>query len=84
MHVAATDLALFVSDHRNNRVRAVDLRAGTIRTFAGTGSNAYNGAGRSAGATALDRPTAIVTSTRGFIFIADTGHSIVWRAVIQF
>ena len=36
---------LYIADQSNNRVRAVDLATGVIRTVAGTGTAGYNGDG---------------------------------------
>ena len=81
--VAADGLTLFVSDFGNHRVRAVHLGAGTIRTLVGNGSPAWNGVGNVAGETSLDRPAGIAAGGPGFLFIADTGHSVVWRTVVR-
>ena len=74
---------LYISDTRNNRVRAVDLAHGTITTFAGTGSDEFTGNGRPAGETALSSPTGLATSPHGLLFIADTGHGLVWRTPVR-
>ncbi|MDH4187366.1 MAG: hypothetical protein OEV08_10235, partial [Nitrospira sp.] len=42
--VSATGI-LYIADQNNNRVRAVDLATGMIRTVAGTGAAVYNGDG---------------------------------------
>jgi DNA-binding beta-propeller fold protein YncE len=75
---------LFITEIANNRVRVVNLTAGTISTFAGTGATTYNGNGRSAGETALQAPFGVAVGPAGFLFIADTGHHLVWRTVIRF
>ena len=74
---------LFISDHLNHRVRAVDLPTGVIRTFAGTGDVKFTGTRRAAGETALSGPWGLVAGA-GFLFIADRGHSIFWRTSIDF
>jgi len=35
-----------------------------------------------AGETSLLRPSGLVTTRLGFLFIADTGHSVIWRTLI--
>lgn len=70
---------LFISDQGNDRVRAVDLASGAIRTFAGTGSRTWSGSRKLAGETSLFRPAGLDAAANGFIFIADDGHSVVWR-----
>ena len=73
---------LFISDQENDRVRAIDLETGAIRTFAGTGSRVYSGNRGLAGETSLSRPAGIDAAANGFLFIVDGGHSIVWRTSI--
>lgn len=73
---------LFISDQENDRIRAIDLETGAIRTFAGTGSRVYSGNRGLAGETALFRPTGIDASANGFLFIADGGHSVIWRTSV--
>jgi DNA-binding beta-propeller fold protein YncE len=75
---------LFITDQLNHRVRTVDRVSGRIQTFAGTGASAWVPPGRPAGTTSLLRPAAVFTSHNGFLFIADGGHSVVWRTVLSF
>ncbi|MDF0645082.1 MAG: hypothetical protein P0111_13710 [Nitrospira sp.] len=63
---------LFVADQNNNRVRAIDLRTGLIRTVAGTGAAAYNGDGIPAIEAALAGPSGLAVGVDGTLFIADT------------
>jgi sugar lactone lactonase YvrE len=82
--VTADGRHLFIADRGNNRVRRVDLARGTINTFAGTGNDEFTGSELSGGETGLSRPVAVATGPHGFVFIADTGHHIVWRALALF
>lgn len=82
--VSADGRTLFVSEIGNHRVRSINLQNGTIATFAGTGSVAYTGNGRSAGETALWNPFGVVATPNGFLFIADTNHQVVWRTPVRF
>jgi len=63
---------LYIADQSNNRVRAVDLVTGVIRTVAGTGMAVYNGDGAFATETALAGPSGLVLASDGTLFIADT------------
>lgn len=81
--ITSDGATLFISDWENDRVRAVNLGSGIIVTFAGTGGQGFSGTRRVAGETALWRPTGIATSSYGFLFIADTGHSVVWRTLLR-
>lgn len=76
--------ALYVADTRNHRVRLVRLEAGTISTFAGNGDPAFTGEFRDAGATGLRLPAGAVASGFGLVWIADTGHEVVWRVAVEF
>lgn len=73
---------LFVSDEGNDRVRVIDLATGFIRTFAGTGGREWSGDRSLAGETSLFRPAAVDAAANGFLFIVDSGHSVVWRTSV--
>ena len=63
---------LYIADQSNNRVRAVDLATGTIRTVAGTGTAVYNGDGVAAMETGLAGPSGLALAPDGTLFIADS------------
>lgn len=63
---------LYIADQSNNRVRAVDLATGQIRTVAGTGAAAYNGDGIPATEASLAGPSGLACGEDGTVFIADT------------
>jgi sugar lactone lactonase YvrE len=63
---------LYIADQSNNRVRAVDLATGMIRTVAGTGTAAYNGDGMVATETGLASPSGLALASDGTLFIADS------------
>ncbi|MGD8495704.1 MAG: hypothetical protein PVF05_05895 [Gemmatimonadales bacterium] len=66
---------LYVADSGNDRVRAIDLDAGTIETVAGSGVRGYTGDGIDATASALNFPEDVTATQDGRrIFIADTGN----------
>ena len=62
---------LYIADQSNNRVRAVDLASGMIRTVAGTGTAAYNGDGLTATETDLAGPSGLALASDGTLYIAD-------------
>lgn len=62
---------LYIADQSNNRVRAVDLKTGMIRTVAGTGSAAYDGDGKLATESSLAGPSGLAVAS-GILYIADT------------
>ncbi len=64
---------LYVADSGNDRIRAIDLQAGTIETVAGSGVRGFSGDGGPATAAALDFPEDVTATPDGRrIFIADT------------
>lgn len=63
---------LYIADQSNNRVRAIDLATGLIRTVAGIGSASYNGDGIPATEAALAGPSGLALGKEGTLFIADT------------
>jgi sugar lactone lactonase YvrE len=74
------DGVLYIADQSNNRVRALDLATGVIRTVAGTGVAAYNGDGIAATETGLAGPSGLALADDGTLFIADSFNARV-RAV---
>ena len=73
---------LFVADQNNDRVRMINRETGMILTFSGTGTRTFNGNGRAAGETNLFRPHGLAISPFGFLYLADSGHHIVWRTSV--
>jgi len=63
---------LYVADQSNNRVRAIDLETGLIRTVAGIGSATYNGDGIPATDAAIAGPSGLAYADDGTLYIADT------------
>lgn len=63
---------LYIADQSNNRVRAVDLATGLIRTVAGTGTAAYNGDEIPATEASLAGPSGLALGSDGTLYIADT------------
>ena len=81
--VSPDERTLYIADTRNHRIRAVDLVRGVIVSFAGTGDTEFTGDLLPAGETALDSPGAVAVSPHGLLFIADTGHGLVWRTPVR-
>lgn len=64
---------LYLADSGNDRIRAIDLDAGTIATVAGNGIRGFTGDGVPATASALNFPEDVTATGDGRrIFIADT------------
>ncbi len=80
--VAGGGRILFVSDSGNHRVRFVNLQTGEIATFAGNGETDYNGDLQPAGATAIEAPTGLATSTFQLLFVSASGDHIVLRTPV--
>ncbi len=69
---------LYIADRINDRVRAVDLASGVIRTVAGGGVTtlpAPYGDGGAATAALLADPGSVSVGPTGLVYIADTGHN---------
>ena len=77
---------LYVADRKNHLIRAVDLKAGTVNTVAGTGSQAQDtrflerpAAARAVG---LNSPWALLLHEKE-LFIAMAGHHQIWKMDLE-
>jgi streptogramin lyase len=70
---------LFVADIGNHRVRRVNLAAGTIETFAGTGEKTATPDGAAVRGTPLNGPRAIAFDRKGDMFLALREGNMVFR-----
>ena len=66
------DGKLYVADSGNNVVRRIDLSAGTIDRFAGTGKAGYSGDYGAPLQAQLDSPDGLAFDAAGNLYIADT------------
>jgi len=71
---------LFIADVADHRVRVVDLAAGTISTFAGTGQAQHSGDGGPAGAAGVFGARAVKLAVDGTVYILERQGSTL-RAV---
>ncbi len=62
---------LYVTDHRNHRIRKISLSAGTIETVAGSDERGFGGDGGPATAAELDKPLDIAFDQSNNLYIAD-------------
>ena len=62
---------LLIADHRNQRVRRVDLAAGTIETIAGNGGPVTDEDGVKATAVGLDRVSALAVDRNGSLYLSE-------------
>ena len=72
--IAVWRSTLYIADSMNDRIRAVDLRSGVIRTVAGTGTCAYGGDGGPATAAKVAEPRGVAVTPDGDVIVADTGN----------
>jgi len=68
---------LFIADTKNNAVREVNLKTGTITTVAGSGSQGDSGDGGPAISAEVNAPESVKVDGSGDLFIADTGNNVV-------
>lgn len=66
---------LYIAETLGNKVRAVDLATGTIRTVVGTGEAGAGGDGGPASAAQLDAPRDLELGPDGALYIADTDNN---------
>lgn len=72
--IAVWRSTLYIADSMNDRIRAVDLRTGSIRTLAGTGAAAYGGDGGPADAAEIAEPRGVAVTGDGDVIVVDTGN----------
>ena len=72
MENAGRNVARFIADELNNRIRVVDLQTGKIDTFVGNGQAEYNGDGGQAIVASLNRPAGLEFDEEGNLYVADT------------
>jgi DNA-binding beta-propeller fold protein YncE len=72
---------LYFGDQNNNRIRAIDLKKGTITTVAGNGAKEFDGDGVPPKEAALNRPTGVTFDKHGVMYIVDTFNSRIRRVV---
>jgi len=70
---------LFIADVADHRVRAVDLAAGTIRTFAGTGEAKHDGDGGPATAAGIFGARAVALAPDGSVYVMERQGSSIRR-----
>jgi WD40 repeat protein len=73
------DGRLYLADSDNNRIRALDLQAGTIAAVAGTGLTAPALEGKPAAEINLNRPFGVAFDAQGNLYISDTFNSRVLK-----
>jgi len=68
---------LYVADRGNNRIRVVNLGAGTIDTTAGNGLTTNSGDGGPATAATVNNPRGLALDAAANLYIAESGNSAV-------
>lgn len=68
---------MYVADIRNKRVRAIDMKSGTVSTFAGTGKGGVPKEGEPAKDQPLVDPRAVAADDQGNVYILErSGHAL--------
>ena len=73
------DGALLVCDIGNNRIRRIDLKTGTIDTYAGTGERKPTPDGAPLAGTPINEPRALDLDPQGNLYLATRGGNTVYR-----
>jgi hypothetical protein len=74
---------LYIADTLNHRVRVIDLVAGMIATFAGTGTPGYSGDNGPATQAALNFPTDVAVGPDHSVYICDAYNHAVRKVTPQ-
>lgn len=73
------DGSLYVVEREGNSVRRIDLAAGTITRFAGTGKKGYTGDGGPAKDATFDGPKELDIDRDGNVYVVDTENEAIRR-----
>jgi streptogramin lyase len=73
------DGRLYVGDQMNDRIRAIDLKKGTIKTVAGNGKRGFSGDGGPPEEASLDRPVGVSFDKDGAMYVIDMFNSRIRR-----
>jgi DNA-binding beta-propeller fold protein YncE len=68
---------MFVAAWHNSRINVVDLAAGTLANFAGTGARAYAGDGGAAAAAVLDLPASLAFDSEQNLYVMDQANQVI-------
>ena len=71
----SADGDLYITDHRNSRIRRVDAVTGIITTVAGTGEQGHSGDGGPATHAAIALPRDVAFDADGSLYIADGANN---------
>jgi DNA-binding beta-propeller fold protein YncE len=68
---------MFVAAWHNSRIKIVDLQAGTLTDYAGTGARAYAGDGGPAGKAILDLPASVAFDAEQNLYVMDQANQVI-------
>jgi len=75
------DGRLYVGDQDNNRIRAINLETGKIKTVAGNGKTGFSGDGMKPTEASIDHPVGVTFDEAGAMYIMDTLNSRIRRVL---
>jgi len=78
-HAIAVDVNknVYIADYQNNKIRMVLNSAGTISTYAGTGTSGNSGDGGPATYALLNGPQGVAVDSNGNVYISDSANNII-------
>jgi hypothetical protein len=76
-----SDGRLYVGDQMNDRIRAIDLKKGTITTVAGNGKRGFTGDEGPPEEASLDRPPGVSFDKSGAMYVIDMFNSRIRRVL---
>jgi DNA-binding beta-propeller fold protein YncE len=79
----AADGTVYILERQGSTLRAVDPRAGIIRTVAGTGERGYSGDNGPATAATFDAPKELAIDREGNLLIVDTENHAIRRIDVR-
>lgn len=79
--VSNNDQLIYIADTINNKIRLINLSAGTVTTVAGQSTGGFLGDGGPATSCRVQSPEALMVDYQGNVYIADTGNNRIRKII---